>query len=203
MRNKLRYTIDEITIDLYTPGGLYMTEDNVEYIGAYHQYITNEIYTGSVWNAKTSLKLIPLVKTRTDNVVYRKLKSNLVTKYYLPAATTITITEQQRMTGSITRYFMKKTNDNQIFEIDERTYTLWQSKRIDPLVYLAASLQWQIAGLVTDETVAGVSKLGVRTKNLNQIKLAEAKLLGISLKLTNPIELYTDIDFKVPKDINS
>ena len=203
MRNKLRYTIDEVTIDLYTPGGLYMTEDNVEYIGAYHQYITNEVYTGSVWNAKTSLKLIPLVKTRTDNVVYRKLKSNLVTKYYLPAPTTITITEQQRMTGSITRYFMKKTNDTYIFEIDNRTYTLWQSKRIDPLVYLAASLQWQIAGPVTDETVAGVSKIGVRTKNLNQIKLAESVLPGIALKLTNPIELYTDIDFKVPKDINS
>jgi hypothetical protein len=203
MRNKLRYTIDEITVDLYTSGGLYMTEDNVEYIGAYHQYITNEVYTGSVWNAKTSLKLIPLVKTRTDNVVYRKLKSNLVTKYYLPAPTTITITEQQRMTGSITRYFMKKTNDNYIFEVDNRTYTLWQTKRIDPLIYLAVSLQWLIAGPVVDEIVAGVSKIGVRTKNLNQIKLAELTLPGISAKLTNPIELYTDIDFKVPKDINS
>lgn len=203
MRNKLRYTIDEITTDLYTPGGQYMTEDNVEYTGPYHQYITNEIYTGSVWNTKTSVKLIPLINTRTDNVVYRKLKSNIVTKYYLPSPAIITITEQQRMTGSITRYFMKKTNDTHIFEIDSQTFNLWQSKRIDPLVYLAISLQWQIAGSVTDETVAGVSKLGVRTKNLNQIKLAEAKLPGISLKLTNPIELYTDIDFKVPKDINS
>jgi hypothetical protein len=203
MRNKLRYTIDEITVDLYTPGGLYMTEDNVEYVGAYHRYITNEIYTGAVWNAKTSLKLIPLVKTRTDNVVYRNLKSNLVTKYYLPTPTTITITEQQRLTGSVTRYFMKKTNDNYIFEIDNRTYTLWQSKRIDPLLYSAVSLQWQIAGPVTDEIVDGISKIGVRTKNLNQIKLAEIVLAGISTKLTNPIELYTDIDFKVPKDINS
>lgn len=203
MRNKLRYTIDEITTDLYTPGGQYMTEDNVEYTGPYHQYITNEIYTGSVWNTKTSVKLIPLINTRTDNVVYRKLKSNIVTKYYLPSLAIITITEQQRMTGAITRYFMKKTNDTHIFEIDSQTFNLWQSKRIDPLVYTAASLQWQIAGPVTDETIAGVSKLGVRTKNLNQIKLAEVKLPGISGKLTNPIELYTDIDFKVPKDINS
>tara|TARA_R110000868_G_scaffold39126_3_gene136449 strand:- start:1198 stop:1809 length:612 start_codon:yes stop_codon:yes gene_type:complete len=203
MRNKLRYTIDEITVDLYTAGGQFMTEDNVEYIGAYHRYTTNEIYTGPTWNSKTSVKLITLVKTRTDNVVYRKLKSNLVTKYYLPSATIITITEQQRMTGSITRYFMKKTNDNHVFEINNRTYTLWQSKRIDPLVYLTARIQWQIAGPIGDEIIAGVSKLGVRTKNLNQIKLAESILPGISLLLTNPIELYTDIDFKVPKDINS
>jgi len=203
MRNKLRYTIDEITVDLYTPGGQYMTEDNTEYIGAYHRYITNEIYTGSVWNAKTSLKLVPFVKIKTDNLVYRGLKSNLITKYHTPALAIITISEQQRMTGSITRYFMKKTNDTHIFEIDEQTYTLWQTKRIDPLVYLAISLQWQIAGPVTDETVNGVSKLGVRTKNLNQIKLAENTLPGIYGKLTNPIELYTDIDFKVPKDINS
>jgi len=180
-----------------------MTEDNTEYIGAYHRYITNEIYTGSVWNAKTSLKLVPFVKIKTDNLVYRGLKSNLITKYHTPALAIITISEQQRMTGSITRYFMKKTNDTHIFEIDEQTYTLWQTKRIDPLVYLAISLQWQIAGPVTDETVNGVSKLGVRTKNLNQIKLAENTLPGIFGKLTNPIELYTDIDFKVPKDINS
>jgi len=203
MRNKLRYTIDEITVDLYTPGGQFMTEDNVEYIGPYHQYITNELYTGSVWNTKTSAKLIPLVKTRTDNVVYRKLKSNLVTKYYLPSPTIITISEQQRMTGSITRYFMKKTNDTYIFEIDSRTYTLWQSKRVDPTVYTAASIQWQIAGPINDETVAGIFKKGVRTKNLSQITLAETTLPGISGKLTNLIELYTDIDFKVPKDINS
>lgn len=203
MRNKLRYTIDEITIDLYTPGGQFMTEDNMEYIGAYHRYITNEIYTGSVWNAKTSMKLVPFVKTKTDNLVYRGLKSNLITKYHTPAATTITITEQQRMASAITRYFMKKTNDTHIFEIDERTYTLWQTKRVDPLVYLATEIIWQIAGPINDETVAGVSILGVRTKNLNQLKLKEATLPGISLKLTNPIELYTDIDFKVPKDINS
>ena len=203
MRNKLRYTIDEITVDLYTPGGQFMTEDNVEYIGPYHQYITNELYTGSTWDAKTSLKLIPLVKTRTDNVVYRKLKSNLVTKYYLPSPTTITITEQQRITGAITRYFMKKTNDTYIFEIDSRTYTLWQSKRIDPLVYAAVSIQWQISGPTTDEIVNGISKLSVQTKNLNQIKLVESTLPGISVKLANLLELYTDIDFKVPKDINS
>ena len=203
MRNKLRYTIDEIVTDLYSAGGQFMTEDNVEYIGAYHRYITNEIYTGAVWNAKTSLKLVALVKTKTDNVVYRNLKSNLVTKYYLPAPTTITITEQQRLTGSINRYFMKKINDNYIFEVDDRTYTLWQSKRIDTLLYAAVSLPWQIAGPIADEIVDGVSKIGVRTKNLNQIKLAELTLPGISAKLTNPIELYTDIDFKVPKDINS
>jgi hypothetical protein len=202
MRNKLKYTIDEITVDLYTAGGTFMTEDNVEYSGPYHQYITNEIYTGSVWNSKTSRKLIALVKTRTDNVVYRNLKSDIITKYYLPSATTITITEQQRMIGSVTRYFMKKVNDTYIFEIDARTYALWQSKRVDPTVYTAVSIQWQIAGPITDEIVAGVSKIGVRTKNLNQIKLAETTLAGISLKLTNPIELYTDIDFKVPKDIN-
>lgn len=203
MRNKLRYTIDEITVDLYTAGGTFMTEDSVEYIGPYHQYITNEVYTGSVWNAKTSRKLIALVRTRTDNGVYRKLKSDIITKYYLPFPSMPSISEEQRKTGSITRYFMKKVNDTYIFEIDSRTYTLWQSKRIDPTVYTAISIQWQIAGPITDEIVAGVSKIGVRTKNLNQIKLAENNLPGISLKLANPIELYTDIDFKVPKDINS
>jgi hypothetical protein len=203
MRNKLRYTIDEITTDLYTTGGIFMTEDNVEYIGAYHQYITNEYYTGAVWNSKTSRKLIALVKTRTDNVVYRKLKSNLITKYYLPTPTTIVISEPQRTTGVVTRYFMKKSNDNNIFEIDLRTFDLWQSKRIDPLVYLAVKLQWYIAGTIDNELVNGVSKPGVRSKNLRSTAAANTVLPGLILKLVNPLELYTDIDFKVPRDINS
>lgn len=203
MRNKLRYTIDEITTDLYTTGGIFMTENNVEYIGAYHQYITNEYYTGAVWNSKTSQKLIALVKTKTDNIVYRNLKSNLVTKYYLPTPATIIISETQRMTGVIIRCFMKKTNDNNIFEIDMQTFDLWQSKRIDPLVYLAVKLQWYIAGTIDNELVNGVSKLGVRTKNLQSAAAANIILPGIAIKLSNPLELYTDIDFKVPKDINS
>jgi hypothetical protein len=203
MRNKLRYTIDEITPDLYTPGGELMTADSVEYIGPYHQYITNERYTGAVWNSKTSQKLIPLVKTRTDNIVYRQLKSNLITRYHAPSPAIITISEQQRMTGAVTRYFMKKTNDTYVFEIDSQTYKLWQSKRIDPLVYIAIKLNWYIAGPINDALVNGVSILGVRTKNLNQIKLVEVTFPEIALKLTNPLELYTDIDFKVPRDINS
>ena len=58
MRLKLYYTADEITSNLYTSGSQFMTEDNVEYRGTYHSYITGEVYTGSTWNAKTSKKLI-------------------------------------------------------------------------------------------------------------------------------------------------
>ena len=49
-RLKLYYPVDEITNDLYTYGSELMTEDNVEYIGAFHRYITGEVYTKSKWD---------------------------------------------------------------------------------------------------------------------------------------------------------
>ena len=60
MRLKLYYTTDEITNNLYTSGMQYMLQDNTEYRGLYHTYLTGEVYTGATWDSKTSKKLIGL-----------------------------------------------------------------------------------------------------------------------------------------------
>jgi hypothetical protein len=53
MRLKLYYTTDEITNNLYTSGMQYMLQDNTEYRGLYHTYLTGEVYTGATWDSKT------------------------------------------------------------------------------------------------------------------------------------------------------
>ena len=44
MRNRLHYTPNQITLNLYTTGSQWMTDDGVEFIGPYHTYTTGEIF---------------------------------------------------------------------------------------------------------------------------------------------------------------
>ena len=84
-RLKSFYTADEITNNLYTSGSEYMTEDTVEYVGAYHSYATGERYTNQVWNNKISKQLLPYVKYDTTNEQYKQLKPNIDVRYETPA----------------------------------------------------------------------------------------------------------------------
>jgi hypothetical protein len=93
MRDKLFYTPDQITNNLYTSGKEYMFEDATEYIGPYHLYTTTgEIYSESKWSRTKSLKLIPYIeRTAPTNTLYRSLKQlNIKTKTIQPFTPIIT-----------------------------------------------------------------------------------------------------------------
>ena len=78
-RFKTYYPISEITTDLYTPGKQWMTTDNVEYIGAYHKYLTGEVYTKARWEPDVSIILIPYIDQTipNKNMTYFKLKPEI------------------------------------------------------------------------------------------------------------------------------
>lgn len=202
MRLKSYYLPEEITTNLYTAGKEWQTEDGVEYRGSYHRYLTNEVYTGATWNSKTSKKLQPYIAEITRNLTYTKLKSRLKTNYITPWAVTPVITEQDRATGSINRYFIKKINDNTIIEIDKLQYDAHRGNALDPHMYSSTMLQWYITGPVNDEAAGVVTKQGVRSKNLTQIAYANQQLPGLKTLLTDPLQFYTDTDYKVPPSIN-
>jgi len=202
MRNRLHYTPNQITLNLYTTGSQWMTDDGAEFIGPYHTYTTGEIYSESKWNAKTSKKLVPLVLHATDNHVYKQLKT-VQTKFDNPQPIQPVITEQDKATGFITRYFLKKTNEYVITEIDEPQYDKWVIQEIDSYIWTAKKITWYITGNLHDEMQNGVLAPGVIEKNFQEIRRAETELPGISLILTNPIQYYSDSDFVIPKDINS
>lgn len=202
MRLKSYYMPEEITNNLYTPGGQFQTDDGVEYKGSYHQYITNEIYTGGTWNAKYSKKLILLERITTKDSIYFKLKKQLKTKFNTPIPYKPIISPSDYKLGYIDRYFLKKRNEQKFIEIDESQYKSWERGTIDSNVYDALNFRWFISGNIQDIKLGDVVQYGIITKNTRQIQYAHQQLPGIQTSLKDPLQYYTDTDFVVPKDIN-
>lgn len=201
MRIKITYLPDEITNNLYTYGKEWMTIDNVEYIGLYHTYSTGEIYSEGIWNSNKSLKLIPYEDISSLKYQYKKLNS-VNTMYVAPvqyqAENSISINQEQ-----IQRYFLQRKNDlNDITEVDSTQFNLYANQQIDNNLYTAIQLTWYITGNTQDTILNGSKQFGIISKNRNEVVNAERRMPGISKKLSNLLEFYTDTDFVVPRDIN-
>jgi hypothetical protein len=200
-RIKLKYSESEISNNLYTFGDEFMTPDKQEYKGLYHRYlITNETYTGATWNESTSKPLRPLIKESELVAAYNTIKKQSTTKFDAIVPVQITITPQDATNGYIYRYFLKKSNELVYIEIDQKQYSAYQ-RRLDTNLYVASACKWYIAGPKETQSqpvlIPGVVELN--TKAITELQI---KLPGISQKLTNPLEFYTDTDFVVPRDIN-
>ena len=98
---------------------------------------------------------------------YTKLKGNIVPplfpRSYIFASEPLDYTIQYAR-----RYFVKKANDNEIFEVSSKNY-----KTLPGNIYIKLSLQWQIGGENATE------------HNKQQVQMAEKKMNGISAKVTN------------------
>lgn len=201
-RLKTFYTADEITNNLYTSGSEFMTEDRVEYIGAYHAYTTGERYTNAVWNNKISKRLLPYINYNTETSQYRLLKPEINLQYQTPQASKPVVTKTDINNGYIIRYFIQRINDPTILEINQTTYQKWSANTIDKKMHIATELQWFITGNIEDSTIRGVFIPGIMTKNKESITKASSNIPDLSLILTNLTEFYTDTDYSVPVDIN-
>jgi hypothetical protein len=99
------------------------------------------------------------------------------------------------------RYFLKKINETVIIEVSQEQYTSYQNQRIDNNMYVAASIRWQITGPM--QTVTTPIKIpGVLEINQRAVTAIETTIPGISNRLSNLMEFYSDIDYVVPKNIN-
>jgi hypothetical protein len=200
-RLKLYYPTEEITNNLYTYGSELMTEDNVEYVGPFHRYVTGEVYTGSTWDAKTSKKLV-VFQQQNKITIYNTLKPDIKVKYITPNRIQPQITSADIFRGSIQRYFICKQNERIIFEVDAAQYNDWTSNVIDNKIYIATRIEWTITGPIQDSQKGNVLIPGVTTKNIQQIKVATRTIPAIVSILTNPLEFYVDTDYIKPVDIN-
>jgi len=203
-RKKTYYTADETTNNLLTTGKEWMTEDGVEYKGAYHRYITGETYTESTWNFKTSKKLIRYENFNTDNKtrIYKKLKPNIQTNYSTLNSILPRITNKDIQQGYINRYFFKKYDSDKIIETDKTNYDMIISESADKKLYKYITFKWYITGEKQDTNEYGIRRMGVITKNSKAISAANKSLPGILNLLTNPLQYYMDRIFITPTDIN-
>lgn len=199
-RLKLKYSKSEIVNDLYTFGNEWMTSDKQEYKGLYHRYtLTNETYTDATWNESTSKPLFPLVREPKIVQEYNNIKK-IKSTYESIVTSPVTITPADIKLGYIFRYFLKKINEPIYIEISKTQFDDYQSK-LDINLYASAQCQWYISG--PKETISKpVKKPGVIELNTKAIAELQKTLPGISQKLTNPLQFYTDTDYAVPRDIN-
>ena len=199
-RIKLKYSKSEIENNLYTFGAEWMTADKIEYKGVYHRYnITNEVYTEATWNESTSKPLYVYVTEPASITEYKQIRS-INTQFDSIIPIQINITPEDIKLMYIMRYFLKKVNEPVYYEISQTQFNTYQSN-LDTNLYLAASCKWYIAG-AKETTYQPVYKPGVVDLNTTAITELQKTLPGISQKLTNPLQFYTDTDFVVPRDIN-
>lgn len=203
LRKRIYYSDNEITDNLYTSGLEWMLqENNTEYIGLYHQYLTGEVFTEATWNPSLSQKLIPYETKDSKTYIYTKLKPDIVTKYVNANAIYVNITAEDRKAGYIYRYFIKRYDQKQATETSEADYQKWLSSDIDPVLYQSVKIKWIITGQKQTTDINGIKTIGVYEQNSETIKNTEVTIPGISATLSNPLQYYSDTDFIVPNDIN-
>ncbi len=200
-RQRLHYTPNQITKALYTTGSEWQTETGALYIGPYHTYTTGEVYSETEWNPQKSIKLLPFVTESKAVSSYKQLKT-ITVQTQTPQSYIPIVNQNDRTAGFITRYFIKKTNESIIIEIDLQQYNAYLAKRIDKNLYQTVAIKWIITGLLETQYKNGVEMPSVMQQNLNAIRVAQETMPGINIVLSNPIQFYSDVDIIVPVDIN-
>ena len=144
MRDKIYYTPNQITNNLFTAGGEYQLSDGTEYKGSYHTYTSGEVYTLSEYGIG-SVKLFPYINT--NQLKYSSIRSDIKTKFIAPTPGTPNIVPN----GRFNRYFISRRNDympEDSFEIDSDMYDKYTSGKIDQTLYIAKPISWSTT---TDE----------------------------------------------------
>jgi len=204
MRLKVYYQPDEVQENLYTFGNEWMLADTYqEYKGAYHAYLTGEIYTLGIYSSTQSKLLIPYKQTNSDIFRYTQLRPDIkiLNDIKLISHQPI-ITSKDLNIGYINRYFVQKINETWIIEINESLYKQLVNNGIESKLYQFVSVTWYISGNIQDLVNGIITNTGVITKNTQQIQNASKIISNIATKLSNPLQYYTDSDYVVPVDIN-
>jgi hypothetical protein len=201
-RQKLFYTKNQITENLYTSGSEYQLIDGTMYMGLYHTYTTGEVYTEASWNPSKSKKLEPFVIVSEQVNIYKKNNPDIKTKFDSPEKYFPEITATDIQQKFIKRYFLYKINDRQVTEISLSQYNKWYSQKLDNNIYVTFELNWYITGAAENIVSGNVTTLGVIQKNQTTINLINRRYPGFRDTVNNPLELYVDTTIIVPPAIN-
>ena len=204
MRNKLSYTTQETTNNLYTRGTEWMLENLQEYVGSYHRYTDGLVMTEATYNPYKSKKLIPYISSANDlkKKVYNILKPTIKTNYITPKPYRVQIDVTTLKLDYIYRYFLRRY-DGLFIEISQSQYELLTQRKIDPNLYKGHRMEWAVVGDINDAISKGAVVRGIVSANKKSVQLAEKVLPGISDIVTDFTEFAVDIKYDVPPDINN
>lgn len=220
-RKKIYYPDHQITKDLYTKGGEWMTTDGTEYFGPYHTYTTGEVFTFPDWDEKFSQKLIPLRVTAEEADKYRRARFGItdpttgemeyvrsaldVKRYESPRHRIIEPTQDDFKKGHFTRYVVGKRNDADypLREITANEATMYNSATggINSFLYKVVEVEWKLTGPERDilNPDGSIKTPGVFDTNRRSVFSADGEMRGVS-NLLRDVRQYTIYEPKPTSD---
>jgi len=174
---------DKIETGLYTKGKEYMTLDNKEYIGIYHQYPNGAVYSESMLN-DFSIELqeyssaIESDKTGVYfNLTNRRFNNYIAPKFYYP-----NLTDEDYKIANFSRYFVQRKNNlSEILEINKKSYKSINYRNkigIDAGLYNKTYVKWSISGPIESVRAA------------NQRVITNSSIPELTTFLTDLTEFY-------------
>jgi hypothetical protein len=182
----------------YTPGKQYSVKNTLkEYIGSYNILYTGVAYTGNTYNQVTSQELIPYQEaekiltqstsiTFYDTIVEDKNIPKIKT-FITPEPQYILPTQNEIEEGVFTRYFCKKINEIQVFEINKEIYNsiLKKDGKYNYVLYEVIDVLWKLTGPLNDNTQDNIMIPGIIDTNYRTVKKANQKLNGLLSFITD------------------
>tara|TARA_R110001592_G_scaffold362969_1_gene679073 strand:- start:32 stop:670 length:639 start_codon:yes stop_codon:yes gene_type:complete len=202
-RKRIYYTKAQITTGLITEGKEWMFNDNTEYIGQYHIYSTNEVFTEANFVQDKSRKLIPYVDIteivdsslgtpfdRAKNFLYDNIKTVDIIKSKTPQTATINSTPKDFKRGYMERYFASKINDDSILELSKEQHSkVGQDGGLDGNLWERFKLRWKVSGPLYD-------KVDIKAGYITESGIIDTNLRTIALKseqYPNLVDILVDL----------
>lgn len=166
----------------YTNGGeLYNPQIGTQYRGKYIQYGIKYFAGDNITDLSIKLEKLETNNTHILNTERNFLYNQLNKKFYQkiknqkpPKAQITTPTKDDYKRGRWNRYFYQRVTDNdQIFETNQKTYTELKSNKLDGALYKPGKIVWS---------------LNSKEENITNILKLKRKFLYIDALFNNPGE---------------
>lgn len=174
---------DKIETGLYTKGKEYMTLDNEEYIGVYHQYPNGAVYSEATLNdySVELLEYSSAIESEKTGI-YFELTNARFNNYQAPKYHYPNLTDADYKTANFSRYFVQRKNNlSEILEINKKSYKSINSVNkvgIDAGLYNKTYIKWSISGPIESVRAA------------NQRVIANSSISELNTFLTDLTEFY-------------
>jgi hypothetical protein len=185
-RKRIYYTKAQITEGLVTSGKEWMYVDGTEYIGQYHRYTTDEVFSEATYIDGKSKILIPYIDTNTigqqnelgidtsKNFEYNSIKTLDVQISQIPNPNTERVTDRDIEVGYVVRYFAYKVNDGQLLELNKEDYdSVGSPNGLDAILWKKFNLRWKITGPDNDilDRFGNIKESGIIDTNRRTLNL--------------------------------
>jgi len=150
------YAKHQIVTGQYSPGGQYITENGIDYIGGYHILPTGQAFSEFSPKDNSIELFIKKFDISEDVRSYNKIQGIKNVNYIQPSPILVRPTLDDYNDGFIYRFFVQKRNNPLIttIEIDNEQYNSINTQNkpgINGVIWNSYMIKWKITGATIDE----------------------------------------------------